>query len=618
MGERRFLSFLVVGSFFLADLGLATAEPAQNRASQLFDEALAADKAGDQQRHQELLRATIEADPDFELARWHLGQVFFRGYWRSLATIETIVSHDPRWKEYKQLREDSEDSVEDHIRLARWCSHERLEIEEQWHWRQVLRAVPDHPLALRSLGLKAYRGGYFTHSEIAEFKRLEKQSLLEFQRYLRDFKQLIKQAQSNERYSQEERLQVIADVRDPKAVEALYQTLLSVSPKGEKQAHESPQPSFDVVVGEAVVAALRNIRQHSSTLRLLDIAVFSPQAHLRYLAADALRAREPTSYMPLLMASLSAPLETNFDIDVLADGTVHLVEDIYTEGPEKLSHEINSVGYSTLRVERGTRQNSSPNFTELVQDTEADVSNAEFRMRRTKARVARENFSRAQQNARITQVLENITGQTIGEDPHSWWDAWKQYNEMYTPEELPVETTYNQEFYPTVTQPHECFVAGTPVWTQGGKTAIEKIEVGDLVLSQDPTSGELGYRPVIATTLRPPTKMMRISVGGEKITSTLGHRFWVAHRGWEMAKFLQVDQRLYAGLGLLQLESLEVVSEQPAHNLVVDGYHTYFVGNSRLLVHDSTCPSPTTVVLPGVDAVEQVGEGDSQFADVVR
>ena len=57
---------------------------------------------------------------------------------------------------------------------------------------------------------------------------------------------------------------------------------------------------------------------------------------------------------------------------------------------------------------------------------------------------------------------------------------------------------------------------------------------------QDPNTGELAYKPVLAVTFRPPTRRLVISVGAEKITTTLGHPFWVEGDGWKMAKELKV------------------------------------------------------------------------------
>jgi hypothetical protein len=65
-----------------------------------------------------------------------------------------------------------------------------------------------------------------------------------------------------------------------------------------------------------------------------------------------------------------------------------------------------------------------------------------------------------------------------------------------------------------------CFGAGTPVLTRSGPQPIERVEVGDLVLSQDTVSGALSYRPVVAALHNPPAATLRVILGGgESITA---------------------------------------------------------------------------------------------------
>jgi hypothetical protein len=44
-----------------------------------------------------------------------------------------------------------------------------------------------------------------------------------------------------------------------------------------------------------------------------------------------------------------------------------------------------------------------------------------------------------------------------------------------------------------------CFVAGTPVWADKGLVPIEKIKVGDLMLSKSDVTGEKAYKRVLQT-----------------------------------------------------------------------------------------------------------------------
>ena len=123
--------------------------------------------------------------------------------------------------------------------------------------------------------------------------------------------------------------------------------------------------------------------------------------------------------------------------------------------------------------------------------------------------------------------------------------------------------------------------------------------MGDLVLAQHPSTGELAFRPVLQTTVGDPVPVLRISLPGETITATLGHRFWVNGQGWQMAKQLKPAMALHAVNHALDVTAIEKGEDMACHNLVVDEFHTFFVGKSRLLVHDKSCPAPTTAAIPG-------------------
>ncbi len=74
-----------------------------------------------------------------------------------------------------------------------------------------------------------------------------------------------------------------------------------------------------------------------------------------------------------------------------------------------------------------------------------------------------------------------------------------------------------------------------------------------------------------------------------------------------MAKFLKVGRRLHGLDGSQTIESVEEGEEVAAYNLVVDAFHTYFVGDTQLLVHDNSCPRPTLSAIPGWRASEVTG-----------
>jgi hypothetical protein len=133
---------------------------------------------------------------------------------------------------------------------------------------------------------------------------------------------------------------------------------------------------------------------------------------------------------------------------------------------------------------------------------------------------------------------------------------------------------------------HSCFGAGTLVRTVDGPTAIEKIQVGDRVLSQNTTTGALEFQPVVAVHHNKPAATLRLGIGGDSIVSTGIHRFWKAGTGWTMARELKAGDRLRDVGGVVEVQSVTDEAVQPVFNLEVAGNRDYFVGKTGALVHD--------------------------------
>lgn len=194
----------------------------------------------------------------------------------------------------------------------------------------------------------------------------------------------------------------------------------------------------------------------------------------------------------------------------------------------------------------------------------------------------------------------------------AWWDWWTQYNELhYSPERrinyFGSDATYYDYVHYNGVQYREsssCFVAGTPVSTLTGLRPIELVRPGDRVLAQDPQTGELAFKTVLLTTLRPTSPTRQLRIGGELIVATRGHRFWQVGRGWQMAKQLDAPATLHGIGGALPLESAEEGDDAEAYNLVVADSHTYFVGQNRILVHDNSAPKPLLGPVPGLTRPE--------------
>ena len=207
---------------------------------------------------------------------------------------------------------------------------------------------------------------------------------------------------------------------------------------------------------------------------------------------------------------------------------------------------------------------------------------------------------------RTLPVLKAITGLDFGVEPEKWKSWWTdQLGYTYQsnlPETKPTYTDFVIE--PALLAHSSCFAVGTVVQTIDGPQPIESIRVGDRVLSQGTSTGQLAFQPVVATHLNTPAPTLRISVGGEVIVATGIHRFWKAGKGWTMARELKPGDRLRMVGGTVHIESIETDKLQPVYNLDVADNRDFFVGANGLLVHDFSFVQP---VLEPFDQEPELG-----------
>ena len=135
-----------------------------------------------------------------------------------------------------------------------------------------------------------------------------------------------------------------------------------------------------------------------------------------------------------------------------------------------------------------------------------------------------------------------------------------------------------------------CFVAGTLVTTEDGQEPIEEIEVGDKVLSEDETTGEVAVKTVTETYINETDELIHIGVNGETISATPSHPFYVDKLGWTLARSLKAGDVLVLSNG--ELVTVEWVQHEilensiKVYNFEVEEFHTYFVGECGVLVHN--------------------------------
>ena len=90
-----------------------------------------------------------------------------------------------------------------------------------------------------------------------------------------------------------------------------------------------------------------------------------------------------------------------------------------------------------------------------------------------------------------------------------------------------------------------CFTEDTLIKTEDGYKEIKDIEVGDLVYSEDPLTGEKGLKRVTNVFVNETSVIVRIYVEDEEIETTPTHPFWVIGKGWVAAGDIEAGDKVY-------------------------------------------------------------------------
>ena len=165
--------------------------------------------------------------------------------------------------------------------------------------------------------------------------------------------------------------------------------------------------------------------------------------------------------------------------------------------------------------------------------------------------------------------------------------------------------------------PKQCFQEGTLVETEAGLKPIEEIEVGDRVLAYDEATGEQAYKAVKQLFRNETLKWCTIAVAVagivESITSTPGHKYYLPENTITREIGEKQEHASYTGLsekwvsacnlksgdkvllsdgeyGIIQSVKVEELSSpETTYNLEVEDFHTYYVGERSVCVHNVGC-----------------------------
>ena len=133
-----------------------------------------------------------------------------------------------------------------------------------------------------------------------------------------------------------------------------------------------------------------------------------------------------------------------------------------------------------------------------------------------------------------------------------------------------------------------CFTGATVVATATGLRPIQEIREGDMVWARDEGTGDVALRSVTKVFRHVAHALRVLDLGLLTIETTDEHPFWVEDKGWVNAGEIEAGDRLRTRRGDL-LPVLTTTREErvtPVYNIEVDGFHTFFVTEESILVHN--------------------------------
>jgi hypothetical protein len=587
---------LFVCSLSLTFASIRAGEPqskldARQHAERLVQEALYNEMYGDLESRQRLLAQAAQVDPDNPGAMWHRGYVFTGKAWVKASDLVLQSSANKKLQEYETRKADMAGDIQQHLNAANWCRKHDLLQQERAHLEAILLEDPSQVQVHQRLGHQLVQGRWVTGEQVQQMldqARLDRQNLTAW----RDRLNKIADGLHDKNVTIRKRAEVaLMEIRDPAAIMPM-ELLLS---------------SIDESTCSLVVQTLSAIPDQEASFSLARHAIFAPYPSVRQQAAVALRNCDPFTFVPQILGALQTEVVSMRWLTLNEQGQLIFRHQLAVETQDTKQFAIQDSVY--------TRVNLGGNQANTTERALSDIR-GEFvqNMMRTEAL---NNLTR-EFNQRAISVLTIATEQEIGNDPRDWWQWWDEQTDTLTQSKrtLVEQQTQNVSVVDSIPSSLqsagsggssqvsgsfscECLTAGTQILTSNGLRSIEKMTVGDLVLSKNSLTGELTFKPVIRTTIRPAAKLVSVELENETIRCSQGHPFWVSGQGWLMARELQAGMSLHTSDGLATIKSVASSGEEDTYNLIVADFHTYFVGDHAILSHDVTMREPAEVAVPG-------------------
>ncbi len=565
--------------------------------------------------------------------------------------------------DYNGRREGVGNNAEAQWKLGLWCEEQGLDAEARAHFTTVVRLDPSRDAAWSKLGLKKVGSRWVSDDQLAA-EKAEYAAQKAADKYWRPLVQKRYVALTGRIKSKRDEAEAALDqISDPRAVPALWHVFANgdanaqakaVEIFGRIEGVEASRALATLAVysrsGEVRRAAVETLRQRD-VREVVGWLIALIQKPVRYEVRrsngqgssgqlfiegekfNTLRDYTPRDYefLGYVPAANRIPGQEGWNfgvVDAAGNPLFGVSRGIVDFGPglslspSSLNALQNLASHGLAHpatAKNGRAGNPAPGPSGLMDFGPVVVAQTPQQLAATAANAAQRRLESDVQaiessnsainnaNALILNTLTPLTGQSLPPDAVAWMSWWadQQGYAFKAPTET-TKPTIAQDAGPGAVQGfafhHSCFRAGTAVRTLTGPRAIDSIEVGDRVLVEDTTSGEMRFEPVLAVYHNKPATLHKVDLGSESVWATGIHRFWKAGRGWVMARDLKPGDRVRTLGGTETVQSVEEGPVEPVFNLEVGGGQSFFVGRSGALVHDNSLVRAVSVPFDAADA----------------
>ena len=573
-------------------------------------------ESGDRVRR---LKAVSRNAPDYAPAHWQSGKINIKGKWVGFDEIVDRTIEHNLTQQYLTLRAKTKPTIRGHLQLAEWCRKHGMTDRRRAHLMGVLVLAPNHAAVRNALGYVQVGAEWVERGELVKRRQEAVAARKNLQFWLPRINAIRTALLSKNKRRSSKATEQLSTIDKPAAADSIELGLGWHSP------HLAPY----------AITRLAKIDHPNSTVSLARLAVASPWKSVRDAATKELKKRSFHHFVPQVLSVTRTPVRSRRMLFMRPNGSLFYRHAFYQEGrntgrltvADHAHHVVNAV-HRLHRRDRFPTDGSQPGPDIRQTDSlnsrtrarqrgfnDAERTTAEIVQRRTAA-VQEENRRANEVNQRVRTLLTTISGTEFGKNPKEMWDWWESYAEIRKTGPKPIDYRYYRTNTYQVNNSYDidlstappppppgsgsCLAAGTPVWTERGLIAIDKIRIGDRVLSKNIETGELAYKPVLNTTIGKAVPLIKLEIGNRTITTTPGHPFWISGRGWTQSQNVRKGMSMHDVTGTTAVRPAGKGPTAKTYNLIVADYHTYFVGEAKVLSHDISPIEPTSALVPGL------------------